>query len=284
MQRFFILLLFVSLCLVLIIAPLQNPTPTSAMTVGNIIIDTLIDVTGDCSQFHLETTWVNGAGNTDDNGPVDYVHIVIYDGTGRPVLIDDFQWSSLVPPYNGSALIDEIKPFAATQRPFVLKVHDTTFTGFSPLNDILNAPVIFSQIFDPAAIAGGTNCGNLPLGTVTDYVPIDCDQRLNITDCHNAPIAIYGGDYLHLYAIDLPTSRGILVLNLAMDELRAVEPPIREWSRLIQAVDNPTSGFPIEIYRLGNGDIQINTYYATGKAYIFAWNPDDESSGYHVMH
>jgi hypothetical protein len=254
-----------------------------AISVGNVTIDALVDLSGDCSRFNLETTWIEGAGITNDSGSTDFLHAVIYDGNGDAVLLDDFQWSTLVAPYNGPATIDEAWPHPAGARPFSLKVHDTTFSGYTPLTDILSAPVVYSVTFDPATVAGGANCVNLPMAGAVG-VPLECDMRLNYTDCYNAPIAVYGGDTVQIYAIDLATSEGILVVNAPIGGLEAIGPPTEVWSVLILAATNPVSGMPIEIHRLGSGEMQINTYYATGKPYIFVWNPDDPHSGYHLDH
>lgn len=93
------------------------------------------------------------------------------------------------------------------------------------------------------------------------------DGRLN-PHC-GAPVAIYPGSY-DIYAIDPATSNGDLVLRLGDEEIEAAGVPTAA-PIVLDTVSNPFSGWPITVYRLTTGELQLNTYYADGKPYIVRW-------------
>lgn len=114
---------------------------------------------------------------------------------------------------------------------------------------------------------------------------ITYDGRLNNDAA--APIVLYqsSGDdyYIDAYAIVPDLSKGVLQLRLIQNQIEAIGiPSTGEHARLLISDINPTTGFPINIYRLSSGEFQVNTYYPNGKSYVFRWHPDNPSGGTHV--
>lgn len=109
------------------------------------------------------------------------------------------------------------------------------------------------------------------------------DDRLNqAPGDEGEPVAIYQGS-VDVYGIDPMTSQGVLEVRVTNEEIEAIGIPSEaEWSRLLEHGENRATGMPIDVYRLATGEFQVNTYYYTGKAYIFRWHPDDPYNGIHV--
>ncbi len=96
------------------------------------------------------------------------------------------------------------------------------------------------------------------------------DGRLNDDFC-GYPIAVYRtADGYSIYAIDPDTAEGTLVFEVMSASGEA--------QLLAEGVHSFTNQ-PIEVYLLANGDIQINTFYADGKPYIFVIS---SSGNYHL--
>ena len=94
------------------------------------------------------------------------------------------------------------------------------------------------------------------------------DGRLNDDFC-GYPIAVYrvSGGY-SIYAIDPATGDGTLVLDTSE---AGFEYPA--------TAAHTFTNWPVVVYELANGDIQINTHYADGKEYIFVISG---RTGYHL--
>lgn len=109
------------------------------------------------------------------------------------------------------------------------------------------------------------------------------DARLNQSQGDaGQPVAIYQGS-VDVYGIDPVTSQGVLEVRVTDEQIEAVGvPSADEWSRLLARGENRATGMPIEVYRLATGEFQVNTYYASGKPYIFRWHPDRPDEGVHV--
>ncbi|MFW5772190.1 MAG: hypothetical protein ACOCZH_02620 [Phototrophicaceae bacterium] len=96
------------------------------------------------------------------------------------------------------------------------------------------------------------------------------DGRLNDDFC-GYPIAVYRtADGYSIYAIDPDTAEGTLAFEVMSASGEA--------QLLAEGVHSFTNQ-PIEVYLLANGDIQINTFYADGKPYIFVIS---SSGDYHL--
>lgn len=109
------------------------------------------------------------------------------------------------------------------------------------------------------------------------------DDRLNQAPGNEGePVAIYQGS-VDVYGIDPTTSQGVLEIRVTDEEIEAAGiPSADEWSILLASGENRATGMPIEVYRLATGEFQVNTYYYTGKPYIFRWHPDRPNEGVHV--
>ena len=109
------------------------------------------------------------------------------------------------------------------------------------------------------------------------------DDRLNQAPGNEGePVAIYQGS-VDVYGIDPMTSQGVLEIRVTDEAIEAAGiPSADEWSILLASAENRATGMPIEVYRLATGEFQVNTYYYTGKSYIFRWQPDDPYNGVHM--
>jgi hypothetical protein len=109
------------------------------------------------------------------------------------------------------------------------------------------------------------------------------DDRLNrAAGDEGEPVAIYQGS-VDVYGVDPVTSQGVLEVRVTDEEIEAAGVPSEsEWGRLLASSENRATGMPIEVYRLATGEFQVNTYYASGKPYIFRWHPDRPDEGVHV--
>jgi hypothetical protein len=126
------------------------------------------------------------------------------------------------------------------------------------------------------ALAGGGG-----IYTVNDCIIPELDGRLN----HDlaAPVVMYQDETVDVYAVGPDTSKGILVMRLSMETIEASgNLDATDGTSILVSVVNPATELPIIIYRLGTGDIQVVTYYANGKPYVFRWHPSQPYDGVHV--
>lgn len=126
--------------------------------------------------------------------------------------------------------------------------------------------------------------GDVPAQTSSQIASFNPqDNRLNRSPGDAAaPVAIYQGS-VDIYGIDPSTSQGVLEIRVTDEEIEAAGIPSVEQGSLLLAEDqNRATGMPIEVYRLSSGEFQVNTYYASGKPYIFRWYPDRPYEGVHI--
>ena len=162
--------------------------------------------------------------------------------------------------------------------------HEFTYLGETPTFTIAY-PASTVQVGDSIVIAfralDGALAGGSGQYTVSDCIISELDGRLNRDLA--APIAIYQHETVDVYAVVPETSKGILVMRLSMEAIEVVgiegasAAPI-----VLMSTVNPTTELPITIYRLGTGEIQVITYYANRKPYIFRWHPAQPYEGVHV--
>jgi hypothetical protein len=92
-----------------------------------------------------------------------------------------------------------------------------------------------------------------------------------------APVAIYDGS-IKVYGIDPISGDGWLSMDISKETIDATGIPT-DTPALLGQGQNHYTGIDIFVYRLPTGEFQINTHYADGKAYIFAW--DEDGSKWH---
>ncbi|MBZ0315388.1 MAG: hypothetical protein K8L91_03145 [Anaerolineae bacterium] len=95
------------------------------------------------------------------------------------------------------------------------------------------------------------------------------DGRLN-TDA-GAPAIVYPGS-IRIFAYDPVNCVSELVLTISDETIESVGVPAE--NTVLGRATNPFSNHAIVVYRLTTGEFQMNTSYADGKLYIFAWNED----------
>lgn len=131
-------------------------------------------------------------------------------------------------------------------------------------------------------LPGGGATGGVGGQTVSLPPCLDIqDGRINddyLLDC-GAPVAIYPGS-IDIYSIDPSSSMGRLSLRLTDEELAAAGVP--KVNTLLAETVNPFTNWPIRVYVLTTGEIQVNTYYGDGKAYTVAWPIRQPYSLYHL--
>jgi hypothetical protein len=98
------------------------------------------------------------------------------------------------------------------------------------------------------------------------------DGRINNDQGHDvgAPVAIYEGS-IKVYGIDPVSGDGWLDVEISQEQIDAVGVPADAPALLGQGTNHYT-GIGIFVYRLPGGAFQVNTEYADGKPYIFAWD------------
>lgn len=99
--------------------------------------------------------------------------------------------------------------------------------------------------------------------------PVIQDGRLN-TDLA-APVIVYQGS-IRLFVLNPNTNTGIQILTVS--DARIDEVGVPSVATVLASTQHPYSGQPIKVYRLPNGEFQLNTAYRDGKPYIFGWNED----------
>ncbi len=87
-----------------------------------------------------------------------------------------------------------------------------------------------------------------------------------------APVAIYEGS-IKVYGIDPASGDGQLAVDISEETVEAAGIPA-DAPVLLGQGKNPYTGIDIFVYRLTTGEFQINTHYADGKPYLFAWDAD----------
>lgn len=140
--------------------------------------------------------------------------------------------------------------------------------------------------FDPCALVTGLPASTtVPAGRICPTLePADkagppaenlYDGRINNDQGHDvgAPVAIYEGS-IKVYGIDPQSGNGWLTLDISNEQIAALGVPAEAPALLASAV-NPYTGKSIALYRLPGGAFQVNTEYADGKPYIFAWDGSD---------
>ena len=92
-----------------------------------------------------------------------------------------------------------------------------------------------------------------------------------------APVAIYDGS-IKVYGIDPISGDGWLDVDISQEQIDTVGIPA-DVPFLLGQGKNHYTGIDIFVYRLPTGEFQLNTHYADGKPYIFAWDTE-----YHKWH
>lgn len=118
---------------------------------------------------------------------------------------------------------------------------------------------------------GGSDAGQ-PCGAVLD-------GRLNNRpdlDC-GAPVAAYNGDTLDVFAVNPQTGDGHMLYRVDPDGLAAGAANQVLWQGV-----NPYNGSPVIVSLLTTGEVQVNAFYADGKAYTIAWPADAPERFYHI--
>lgn len=87
-----------------------------------------------------------------------------------------------------------------------------------------------------------------------------------------APVAIYDGS-IKVYGVDPISGDGWLSVEISEEAIEAAGIPA-DAPVLLGQGKNPYTGIDIFVYRLPTGEFQLNTNYADGKPYIFAWDED----------
>jgi hypothetical protein len=116
-----------------------------------------------------------------------------------------------------------------------------------------------------------------PCGSSNAEAPNPCaDGRINTDNC-SAPIAIYfEDDVLTIYGIN-SASTGVFqtALDFADDDFG---------EGLIFTETNSATGYSLHIYLLGTGELQIETRYRDGKAYILVLPLGAPETYYYLAH
>lgn len=118
---------------------------------------------------------------------------------------------------------------------------------------------------------GGSDAGQ-PCGAVLD-------GRLNNRpdlDC-GAPVAAYNGETLDVFAVNPQTGDGHMLYRVDPDGLAAGAANQVLWQGV-----NPYNGSPVIVSLLTTGEVQVNAFYADGKAYTIAWPADAPERFYHI--
>jgi hypothetical protein len=123
---------------------------------------------------------------------------------------------------------------------------------------------------EAADASAGPPCGNLFDGRINNNQQLDCA----------APIAIYDQG-LVIFAINPTTGAGTLNIQLSpLAFLTAYNPAFG--NVLIAQTANPFTGQLVSVYWLTTNEIQVNTAYADGKAYVVAWPVGEPGELYHI--
>lgn len=157
------------------------------------------------------------------------------------------------------------------------------FTRAHDVFEYTGSPMVAGiELIDLSAPAAPTatpspdpDTGELPVEPTPANVEIDLhDGSLNSKQ-PGRPIAIYDKDgQFEIYGIDINTGNGSLAFTLTDDEIEAAGVPT-DVPVILAMGENPYTFWPIVVYRLPTGEIQINTMYWDGKEYIVTWTPGD---------
>lgn len=111
-------------------------------------------------------------------------------------------------------------------------------------------------------------------GSTGESINCEFANRVN-TGCAPA-VAVYTiREFVEVYAIDPDTGQGELVIRINLREIGF--PPTDANRRLAEETD-PFTGQPVILSYLTTGELQLNTAYADGKAYIIVWRPNQPGS------
>ncbi len=111
-------------------------------------------------------------------------------------------------------------------------------------------------------------CENLADGRINDDAARSCA----------APVIIYD-DPLTIYAVDAANNTVVLALEVSDEEIKDAGIPEEGYVTIAEGT-NPVSGKPIAVYRLSDGEFQVNTFYANDEGYVVVWTEDGDHYAY----
>jgi hypothetical protein len=113
------------------------------------------------------------------------------------------------------------------------------------------------------------------------------DGRINNKrglDCA-APIVIFTPsdpeETVDIYSTNPTDAKGYMDIRMTLAEIEEAGVPT-DRPMLLAEVTNHWTGQPLQLWRLTSGELQINTFYADGKAYTVAWPFDAPAKLYHL--
>lgn len=106
-----------------------------------------------------------------------------------------------------------------------------------------------------------------PTPTPIPYCDVE-DGSLNFAHC-GRPVAIYEAP-LAIWGVDPWTGTGEIAFEITDEQIEAAGIPEGEPVLIAEGV-NPFTDAAIHVYRLPNGEFQLNTWYVGGKPYIVTW-------------
>jgi hypothetical protein len=148
-------------------------------------------------------------------------------------------------------------------------------SGAAPVNvtvtidSTANGAVIGSSSISVTCNAVGAAPVVQTSNTYATSAPVIQDGRLN-TDLA-APVIVYQGS-IRLFVLNPNTNTGIQILTVS--DARIDEVGVPSIATVLASTQHPYTGQPVKVYRLPNGEFQLNTAYRDGKPYIFVWNED----------
>lgn len=106
------------------------------------------------------------------------------------------------------------------------------------------------------------------------------DGRINDTQGKDvaAPVAIYPGS-IQVYGINPADGSGHQFIYLSDADIEAAGIP-SDAPILLAEATNTFTGMGIAVYRLPDGNFQVNAQYENGQPYVYVW--DDNGNGYHL--
>lgn len=115
--------------------------------------------------------------------------------------------------------------------------------------------------------SAGQPCGAVLDGRLNNRPDLDC----------GAPVAAYAGETLDVFAVNPQTGDGHMLYRVDPDGLAAGATNQTLWQGV-----NPYNGSPVIVSLLATGEVQVNAFYADGKAYTIAWPADAPERFYHI--
>jgi hypothetical protein len=113
----------------------------------------------------------------------------------------------------------------------------------------------------------GPPCYNALDGRINRSTTVDC----------SAPVAVYSGDWLDIYAVSPQTGAGNRVFRIDPKTLVAQATNQTLWQGV-----NPFDGQPLIVSLLSTGEVQVNAFYRDGKPYTIAWPANAPQNFYHI--